>query len=211
MPSAHRMSASGSDPNVKALVRARLPTHTALNAALRICPRGAGHMYQPSYGLRDFSQTGFIYDVVSARPADRMNPLTLTYRQCLYKPVKDGPPRCPVVLSSLQMTKDKRIDLLNAVSELQIPPYNNERYATDALLASMRLRRGEDVWPPPGVQDPFTPTHRQRTRAEQSNTRSGASAASSAKVGRPPNATVDVNVYVYTQVRLRQTTSSYSC
>ncbi|EIW58973.1 uncharacterized protein TRAVEDRAFT_48108 [Trametes versicolor FP-101664 SS1] len=181
MPSSHRMSASGSDPNVKALVRARLPTHTALNAALRICPRGAGHMYQPSYGLKDFSQTGFIYDV------------------CLYKPVKDGPPRCPVVLSSLQMTKDKRIDLLNAVSELQIPPYNNERYATDTLLSSMRLRRGEDVWPPPGLQDPFTPTHRQRSRAEQSNTRSGASAASSAKVGRPPNATVDVNVYVYTE------------
>ncbi|KAL1937502.1 hypothetical protein VTO73DRAFT_13154 [Trametes versicolor] len=176
MPATARMTASGSDPAVKALVNARLPSRSALNAALRACPRGANHMYQPSFGHNDFAKTGIVYDV------------------CLYKPVKDGPPRCPVAICALQMSKEKRIELLRTISELEMPPYNNERYATDALLASMRLRRGEDEWPP----TPTTPARRQTPRTSHSNTRSGTSAASS-RIGRPRNPTTTVTVYIYAE------------
>lgn len=73
MPASYRMSASGSDPRVKALA------HTTLNAALRTCPRGAGHMFQPSYGLKDFSKTGCIYNVVSAYTLCIISHLTLLH------------------------------------------------------------------------------------------------------------------------------------
>lgn len=66
MPATARMTASGSDPAVKALVNARLPSRSALNAVLRACPRGANHMYQPSFGHNDFAKAGIVYDVVSS-------------------------------------------------------------------------------------------------------------------------------------------------
>lgn len=97
------------------------------------------------------------------------------------------------------MSKEKRIELLRTISELEMPPYNNERYATDALLASMRLRRGEDEWPP----TPTTPARRQTPRTSHSNTRSGASAAS-ARIGRPRNPTTTVTVYIYAEVSPRR-------
>lgn len=109
------------------------------------------------------------------------------------------------------MTKEKRVDLLNALSELEVPPYNSERYATDALLASMRLRRGDDVWPPAMSLDAITPSRHRATQESHSSERARAGAASSAKMGRPANPTVDVDVYVYAEVCGSFPTSSALC
>ncbi|KAH9855856.1 hypothetical protein C2E23DRAFT_857483 [Lenzites betulinus] len=161
-----------------------------MRANLRRCTLGASHKPQASYGHSDFANTGIIYEICVGKVVDRHRD------HCRFH-------RMPC---RLQMTQEKRLERLNALSELNMPPYNTERYATDALLASRSLRIGEDSWPPaprpprPPPDEPFTPTRGQTSRSSQSKRRSGASTASSAKVGRPLNPTTSVMVYVYAEL-----------
>lgn len=64
MPSA-RASATRSDPNVKVLVRQRLPSDSRLRAACRPCTLGYKHMPSPSYGRSDFEHAGIVFEIVS--------------------------------------------------------------------------------------------------------------------------------------------------
>lgn len=101
----------------------------------------------------------------------------------------------------LQMSTQQRIELLDAIAALEFPPYGKQAYAVDALSRSERLARGEDVWPPPTLESSATPSRRRATNTSQSRT-GHTTERSTGRVGRPPNTTTDIEVFIYTEVRV---------
>ncbi|KAI1783354.1 hypothetical protein LXA43DRAFT_1102653 [Ganoderma leucocontextum] len=137
---------------IRELTKCYLPKNLAQKEARRDCPNASLHHHQASYGQKNFANIGVIFEF--CRAEDRCN--------------FDGTPL------PLQMSVERRVDLLSELEALEPPPYHDPAHA--ALCRSIRDRiiLSGDVTTATVFENPATPTRECLSRLGlQSLARSG--------------------------------------
>ncbi|KAI1785459.1 hypothetical protein LXA43DRAFT_1100309 [Ganoderma leucocontextum] len=137
---------------IRELTKRYLPKNLAQKEARRDCPNASLHHHQASYGQKNFANIGVIFEF--CRAEDRCN--------------FDGTPL------PLQMSVERRVDLLSELEALEPPPYHDPAHAVLCRSIRDRIILSGDVTTATVFENPATPTRECLSRLGlQSLARSG--------------------------------------